>query len=424
MPPGADRFKLDEEPADADETMAPSPRLAAASRPRVEPPPAAAPRMDPPAPAPAPRVEARAESPAPMRVEAPLRMTPAPPIAVQPAPTAPNPALAALPVLGAAAAVVTSSSDRAVDLGPLGAFESLLEEAGVLEIVAEGPSRLLVDRGSGLVSAGKGFATHEALASAAARLFATGGGRLVHGKAVQEATLPDGAHVLAVLPPFAVGGPYVEIRRLGRPAVPGETLVSQGMLSSDMLSTLRAAIAVRRHVTVIGPADAGASQLVAALVAMVPEGERVLCVEASPELALPSSRAVRFAAGDGALGALIERVGSLRSDRLVVDGVSGGHVRAALAALASRSGGGILGVRAPAAAMVIDQLASLASLGGAKDGTNALAATATHLVVRMSRGADGVRRVDSIAEVQDGGLVALYEHDDGGFASTGARPSF
>jgi Flp pilus assembly CpaF family ATPase len=164
-------------------------------------------------------------------------------------------------------------------------------------------------------------------------------------------------------------------------------------------------------------------QLVAALIAMSPESERVVCVEASPELALPASRAVRFSGGD-ALGALIDRAASLRADRLVIDGVTGGHVRAALVALSSRSGGGLLGVRAPSIGPSIEQLASLASLGGTKDGAAALAASACHVIVRMSRGADGVRRVDAISELQGEGLVTLFEHDDGGFASTGARPSF
>ena len=313
---------------------------------------------------------------------------------------------------------------RAVEPGALGPLESLLEEVGVLEIVAEGPSRLLVDRGTGLVPAGKSFGNEASLAGAAARLFQMAGARLEVGRAVQEASLPDGTHVLAVLPPFAVGGPFVEVRRLGRPTVPGETLVAQGMLSSDMLATLRSAIAVRRHIIVVGPSDAGIAPLIGALTAMVHEEERIACVEASPELALPASRAIRFQAGGENLSTLIERVATFRSDRLVIDGVTGPHVRAALVALASKSGGGILGVRTQSSGAELEHLASLVSLSGGKEGATALVLAASHVIVRMGRSTDGVRRIESIAEVQSEGLVTLFEHDDGGFASTGTRPSF
>lgn len=436
MPPGADRFKLDEEPADADETMAPSPRLvAAAARPRVDPPPPAPARVDPPPPA-------RVEAPAPVRVEAPAPVRVEAPRVEVPAAREPSRVEAPRVDRGTERPPETGRTDhrhtesarihtgdvrfeaRAIDPGALGPFESLLEEVGVLEIVAEGPGRILVDRGTGLVPAGKSFANEAALAGAAARLFADAGSRLEVGRAVQEATLADGTHVLAVLPPFAVGGPFVEVRRLGRPTVPGETLVSQGMLSNDMLSTLRSAIAVRRNIIVVGPTDAGVAPLIGALTAMIHEEERIACVEASPELALPSDRAMRFQAGGEDLSQLITRVAMFRSDRLVIDGVTGAHVRAALVALASKSGGGILGVRTQSSGAELEHLAALAALSGGKDGAAALVAAASHVIVRMGRSTDGVRRIESIAELQGDGLTALFEHDDGGFASTGTRPSF
>jgi pilus assembly protein CpaF len=440
MPPGADRFKLDEEPADADETMAPSPRMMAAARPRVEPPPAQ--RAEPPRAEP-PRAE-------PPRAEPPRERISEPRIADGPRTDLPP---ARAPELRRSSEIRAESVEmprvsgemprsvehravehravehhvvehRAVEPGPLGPFETLLEEVGVLEVVAEGPSRLMVDRGTGLVPAGKSFASEAALAAATARLFANAGARLVHGVAVQEAALPDGTHVLAVLPPFAVGGPFVEIRRLGRPTIPGETLVAQGMLSNDMLSTLRSAVAVRRNIIVIGPSDAGVAPLIAALTAMVHEDERIACIEASPELAIPSGRAIRFQSGDGDLSALIDRASTFRSDRLVIDGVTGGHVRSALTALVGRSGGSMVGIRTQSSGAVLEHLGALASMSGGRDGVAALVAAASHVVVRMGRSTDGVRRIESIAELQSEGLVALFEHDDGGFASTGTAASF
>jgi len=196
------------------------------------------------------------------------------------------------------------------------------------------------------------------------------------------------------------------------------------MLSNDMLSTLRSAVAVRRNIVVIGPSDAGVAPLIAALTAMVHEDERIACIEASPELAIPSGRAIRFQAGDGDLSTLIDRASTFRSDRLVIDGVTGGHVRSALTALVGRSGGGIVGIRTQSSGAVLEHLGALASMSGGKDGVAALVAAASHVVVRMGRSADGVRRIESISELQSEGLVALFEHDDGGFASTGTAASF
>jgi Flp pilus assembly CpaF family ATPase len=202
-----------------------------------------------------------------------------------------------------------------------------------------------------------------------------------------------------VLPPIAVGGPYVEIRRLGRPAVPGESLVSQGVLSADMLQTLRSAVAVRRNVVILGPSDAGVSSLVGVLTSAIHADERIAIFEASPEVALPTGRAIRLVGGAGGLGAVLRRAAAIRADRLVVDGVTGHELRAALVLLSGRSGGGILGIRAYAPGPTLEQLEALAALGGSRDGLTAL-----------------------VGSVE--GLVELFEHGESGFASTGTRPSF
>jgi pilus assembly protein CpaF len=310
----------------------------------------------------------------------------------------------------------------APDPAALGPLASLLEEPGVLEIVVEGARGLLVDRGTGLVPAPGRFASPTAAVRAVAQLFAQAGVALT-GAAIQEACLADGSHVSVVLPPVAVGGPLVEIRRVGRPSVAGETLVAQGLLSNDMLATLRAAMAVRRNIVVVGPDDAGVSTLLSALVGAAGD-ERVIAIESSPELTLGGGKLARFTAGASSFGGLIAHASRLRADRVVIDGVRGAEAREALVALASRGGATLLGVRAVSHSAVLEHLEALASLGGGKDGVAALIGASVHVVVRMSRGADGTRRVESIAELGTEGLVELFELGENGFASSGYRPSF
>lgn len=420
LPPGADRFAIDEDPAD--ETMAPSPRViarAAAAEPRAEPPPPIAAKPEP----------VRAEPPRAEPVRDVMRTEPPQARESRPETAKLEPPRAAAPRHDASHEHVRAAVEgpRLVDVAApdpqaLGPLAALLEEPGVIEIVVEGSRGVLVDRGSGLVSAPGRFASPTHAVRAVAQLFAQAGIALTSA-AMQEAALPDGSHVSVVLPPVAVGGPLVEIRRVGRPAAAGETLVAQGMLNNDMLATLRSAVAVRRNIVIVGPDDAGVPLLVSALVQGAGD-ERIVTIESTPELTLGSAKVARFAAGSAPFGELIARASRLRADRVVIDGVRGPEAREALIALASRGGATILGVRAVSHSAVLEHLEALASLGGGKDGVAALIGASVHVVVRMARGADGTRRVESISELGTEGLVELFELGENGFASSGYRPSF
>ena len=436
MPAGADRFALDEEPAE--ESVPPSPRVVAPAR-GPGPSPGARPELGAPARAEAPpplRVEApppqQAPRPEPMRGEGPRGETARAISAPTPAYSAPSAAPAYVdaprPTLGGAAA----SSDhghvhefRTIELGPegMGPLGALLEEVGVLEIVVEG-TNILVDRGSGLASTGQRFTSPDSVTRVARHLLSRARVLLDGSHPIAEATLNDGTHILAILPPVAVGGALMEIRRVGRPAPSGESLVSQGMLSADMLRMLRSAIATRRNVVVVGPSDAGVSHLVSVLATMGGSEERLLVIEAMSELLIANPRAVRLSAAGTSFSELLMRASRLRADRVVIDGVRGGEAREALVLAASRGGGTVVGIRTASGAAVLDHLEALASLSGGRDGVSALVASSVHVVVRLVRGADGVRRVASIAEVGTGGLTELFEHGEAGFASTGQAASF
>ena len=419
LPPGAaQRFDLDEEPSG--ETVAPTPRVQLN-----------APSVQPVAPAPAPVQPAFVApvAPAPAPAPAPIVMAPAPapaPIVVAPAP-APAPIVVApapAPVVAAAAPAPRVLEARpepaAADPQALGPLHALLDDASIIELVVEGTRAILIDRGTGFTPAPQRFASASQVRRAAEHLLAQGG--VSSSQAIEEAVLADGSHVTVVFPPVAVGGPIIEVRRTSRASVTGEGLVGQGMLSNDMLTMLRAAVTLRRNVLVMGAEDAGVSTLISTLAQST--DERLAVVEAAPELSLGSSRAMRFCAGTTSLGALIQTASRLRADRLVVDGIRGPEAREALLAMAARGGGTLVGVRAAAHAGVLEHLEALASLGSSKEGVAALIGASVHVIVRMARGTDGVRRIESIAELGTEGTVDLFEHGESGFASTGYRPSF
>jgi pilus assembly protein CpaF len=450
---GAERYPLDEEPAD--ETMAPSPRVVAGAAPR-QPTPAAPVRQEaPPAAAPAPATDMpppRAAAPAPAgaapidgrgpsrslrRPSIPRARDPrdplghvlatvaetidvgslVPPEALDPerwreARSAIDAAIARLEREGGSPgdreSLASSALQEALGLGPLG---PLLDDPGVLEIVIEGPSTILVDRGSDLAPVPGRFSSADQLVTIVGRLLARGGAVLDGSSAMVETTLPDGAHVIAMLPPVALRGPVIEIRRTGRAPVTGESLVQNGLLTNDMLGVLRSAIEARRNVVVVGPGEVGVGSVVSAIANLAHSDDRVLAIEASPELALSAPHVVRLSASSGVrLGTLLAQAPRLRSDRLVLDGVSGPETRDALVLLASRGAGCVLGVRTSPTGPALEHLEALAGLDNGTNGVSRLLASAIHVLVRVGRDANGARRIVLIAEVtNDKGTPVSHE---------------
>ena len=314
---------------------------------------------------------------------------------------------------------------EALGLGPLGV---LLDDPGVLEIVIEGPGTILVDRGAGLVAAPGRFSSPDQLTTIVGRLVTRAGLAFDAGSPLHDAMLPDGAHLLAVLPPVAIRGPLVEIRRTGRAPVSGESLVQQGLLSNDMLGTLRAAVGAGRNVVVVGASEVGVSSVVSMVANLAPADDRLLAIEETPELALSAHHTIRLGASARVgIGSLLATAPRLRADRVVIDGVSGADTRAALLLLASRGSGCVLGVRSAPSSATLDHLEALASLGGAGDAVGRLLSSAVHVLVRVGRDADGVRRILSIAEITNGDGAAksseLFGHA-GEFTSSGQRASW
>lgn len=314
---------------------------------------------------------------------------------------------------------------EALGYGPLG---SLLDDPAVLEIIVEGPTSVLADRGLGWVPVPGRFSSADQLMTIVGRLVTWAGEEFEPTNAIQENVLPNGAHFRAVLPPVAFRGPVIEIRRAGRRAVTGETLVQEGVLSAEMLSTLTAAVSARRNIVVLGPADVGPSSFVSMLANLADSEDRTLVIESSPELALSGTHQVRLTASANVpLVALLANGPRLRADRIVIDGVGGTEVRAALLWLASCGAGCILGVRGAPFGAALDHLEALARLQGGADGVGRLLGSGVHVIVQLGRDASGVRRALSIGEVvHEHGATALRELHvhSGEFKATGVQPTF
>lgn len=313
------------------------------------------------------------------------------------------------------------------ELCGLGALTGLIQDTSAQEVVVQGPNKVLVDRGAGLAPHEAYFSSAEALSWIVGRLVRISGGHFDQNRAMHEGTVPGGLHFSAVLPPISVGGPLIELRRTQRPAVNGDQLVAQGLLSNEIFSTLERALQSKRNIVVVGGHDAGVGQLLSALANLAAHQERLLTIEDSPSLALQSPDAVRLAAGPGAsMQAIIAQGGRMRADRLVIDGVRGPDTLSALLQLSSRSGC-MLGVHSSAPENVLEHLTALARLDGIQeDAVRRLVPSAVQVLVHLSRGHDGRGRVESLSEVRsDGnGGAQIVELFGGNFTPTGQAPSF
>ncbi|MEM9070300.1 MAG: FHA domain-containing protein [Myxococcota bacterium] len=279
----------------------------------------------------------------------------------------------------------------------LGAFEALLADAEIAEIVVEGPSKVLVDRGQGLVPSEAGFSSAAMLGVIAKRLVSRSA-KSLEGP-VLTAVLPEGGHATVILPPVAIGGPIVEIRKGGGASI--EAFVARGVVSNEAVGALRNAVMEGKTIAVVGPADADVSGLVAALAGMVDPSDRVVAVSrgASPNIDLPHVVHLAGDVGGPDLGEVALQAARMRADHLLVDGVANGSAFDVFAALASHGGGGFLGANGMPSQDPGYPLVFLASLSGRSAETAAqLVARAVQVIVHVAKEAEG-SRVVGVSEV-------------------------
>lgn len=287
----------------------------------------------------------------------------------------------------------------------LGVLEPLLADERVREILVAGPASVSVDYGQGQEPAASAFSDGRMLATVVRRLAAQAGLELDRDASSVEFVMPSGAHVTVILPPLAVSGPVVEIRRVHAPMTLDE-LVQSHALSNDSRAAIVRAVHSRRTVAVVGPSGSGVTTLLAAIASAMPAEDRIVVASSLPDLQIARANVVTLASGLGDGGhpftEVISRAARLRSDRLLLDGIGADEIRVALGRIAGRAGGDVVGVRARAGLSSLDTLRRLLELGGAS-ATEAeiLLAESVGVIVELD-GDHGLRRVRRVSELRVG----------------------
>ena len=307
-----------------------------------------------------------------------------------------------------------------VGLGPL---EDLLADPSVDEVMVNGPDEVYVERAGRVEEVDVRFPDEEELRNAIERILAPLGRRIDELSPMVDARLADGSRVNVVIPPLAIDGPALSIRRFGAARPGPRELVERGSLSVAQCELLEQAVGDRRSILVSGGTGAGKTTLLNALSVLIDAGERIVTIEDAAELRLQQRHVVRLESrpasvegkGEVTVRDLLRNALRMRPDRIVIGEVRGPEALDLLTALNTGHEGALSTLHANSAADALSRLETLALMAGVGLPHEAIAEQVQRgvdLVVHVERCPDGSRRVAEIAEVvRAAGVTAVRALD-------------
>ena len=337
--------------------------------------------------------------------------------------------------------------DEVFGLGPL---EPVLQDPAVSDILVNGPRQVYVERGGILEESNIMFKDNAHLMNIIDKIVSAVGRRVDESSPMVDARLADGSRVNVIIPPLAIDGPHISIRRFGHIPITEDDLLRNQTLTKPMLELLRAAVKARINVVISGGTGAGKTTLLNVLSGYISEKERIVTIEDSAELQLKQRHCVRLETRPANIegsGSIMQRqlvINSLRMrpDRIVVGEVRGEEALDMLQAMNTGHDGSMTTVHAnsPRDAIArIETMALMANLNLPEKAVRRQIASAVQLIVQIARFTDGSRRVTHVTEISgmEDDVVSLQDvfvfdkqgispdgRVMGAFTSTGVRPNF
>jgi pilus assembly protein CpaF len=301
-------------------------------------------------------------------------------------------------------------TERSLGLGPL---EPLLADPAVEEVMVNGPGRVWVERGGRIEPTDVAFASAAELRHAIERILAPLGRRVDEAEPLCDARLADGSRVNVVIPPLALDGPVLTIRRFRRRGLGPDELVACGTMDVALRDFLRACVRARLTILVSGGTGSGKTTTLGALSSFIPADERIVTIEDAAELQLRQPHVVRLEArpaslegrGEVTIRRLVRNALRMRPDRIVVGEVRGGEALDMLSAMSSGHDGSLSTVHAGSpeeALRRVETLALMADVALPHAAIRAQVASAIDLVVHQRRERDGARRIVAVSQVVAG----------------------
>ncbi len=343
--------------------------------------------------------------------------------------------------------LVTEVHHELFGLGPL---EPLLADPTISDILVNSFANIYIERRGKLEKTAISFKDDEHLMRVIERIVSTVGRRIDEAQPMVDARLPDGSRVNAIIPPLAIDGPVLSIRRFGAEPLRIAQLIENGALTKEVAILFEMCVRARLNIIISGGTGAGKTTLLNALSAYIPANERIVTIEDSAELQLQQPHIVRLETrpsniegkGEVSQRDLVKNALRMRPDRIVIGEVRGGEAVDMLQAMNTGHDGSLTTIHANTTRDALARLETMIQMTGMRLSDRAMRqqiASAVDLVIQVARLTDGTRRIVSISEItgMEGETTAmqeifLFERTGvdgtgkvmGRFRTTGIRPRF
>ena len=317
------------------------------------------------------------------------------------------------------ARLIEEIKNELLGLGPL---EPLLWDDEITDILVNGPSQVYVERGGKLYLTDVSFQDDQHLMLIIDRIVSQVGRRVDEASPMVDARLPDGSRINAIIPPLALDGPALSIRRFGKRRYSVDDLVAKDSITPDMVEFVRAIIRARLNVLVCGGTGSGKTTMLNCISAFIPVDERVVTIEDSAELVLQQPHVVRLETrppnveGKGEVTAreLVRNTLRMRPDRIIVGEVRGSEVFDMLQAMSTGHDGSLCTIHANTPRDSMGRLEMVMLLAGWSIPQRAMRqqiASALNVIIHVSRLSDGTRKVMRISELvgMEGDMIMMQD---------------
>ena len=309
--------------------------------------------------------------------------------------------------------------DDVLGLGPI---ENLLKDNEVTEVMVNGPKQVYVERGGKLYLTEVKFRDDEHVMHIIDKIVSPIGRRIDEGQPMVDARLPDGSRVNAIIPPLALKGPSITIRKFSNNPYKIHDLIRFGTLTPKMAKLLEAAVKARLNIIISGGTGSGKTTLLNVLTGYIPENERIVTVEDAAELKLSQDHVVSLESraeniegkGEVTIRDLVRNCLRMRPDRIVVGEVRGGEALDMLQAMNTGHDGSLTTGHANSPRDMLARLETMVLMAGMELPVKAIrqqVSSAIDLVVQQSRLRDGSRVITHITELlgMEGDIIQLQD---------------
>ncbi len=296
---------------------------------------------------------------------------------------------------------------ESIGLGPI---EEYLDDESVTEIMVNGPNQIYVERKGKIEEAGTRYSSEQALMSVIERIVTPLGRRIDEGAPMVDARLEDGSRVNVIIPPLALNGPVLTIRKFTKEKLKIDDLIDKGTINENMAKFLEIAVKYRKNIMVSGGTGSGKTTTLNILSNFIPSDERIVTIEDSAELQLSQEHVVSLESrtaniegkGEVAIRDLVKNSLRMRPDRIVIGECRGGEALDMLQAMNTGHDGSLTTGHANTPRDFLSRLEVMVLMSGIELPVRAIReqiASAVDIIIQQSRFSSGQRRITSIVEV-------------------------